>query len=73
MFARYVPLSTTIPKLPPARRKMGLSDAIRYGSGEPPQRGTDHLISASMFVQREGRWPIDGVCVDWQLEEPQAG
>jgi hypothetical protein len=75
MFARNVPLSaTTIQKLmrhelTRARRKMALSDAIRYGSGEAARRGVDN----SIVVREEGRWPPQGVFVDWQLEEPKAG
>jgi hypothetical protein len=73
MFARNVFSSTTtIQKLVPARRKMELSDAIRCGSGEAARRGADNVIAASTFVHREGRWPIGGIHVDWQLEEPEA-
>ena len=67
MFARNVSLSTTLQKLPPARRKMGLSDAIRYGSGETARPGADTAIA----VRGDGRWPPQGVYVDWQLEEPR--
>jgi hypothetical protein len=75
MFARNVPLSaTTIQKLmrhesTRARRKMALSDAIRCGSGEAARRGVDNSIAA----RGVGRWPSQGVCVDWQLEEPRVG
>jgi len=70
MFARNVSLSaTTIGQLVPARRKMRLSDAIRSSFGNPAKREADSLIA----VRGEGRWPLEGVYVDWQLEEPQAG
>jgi hypothetical protein len=75
MFARNVPLSATTvqelmrQELTRARRKMGLSDAIRCGSGEAARRGVDN----SIVVREEGRWPPQGVFVDWQLEEPKAG
>jgi hypothetical protein len=72
MFARNVFLSTTtIPKLLPARRKMGLSDAIRCGSGETARRGADNAIAASTTLRVKGHWPLEGVHVDWQLEEPE--
>jgi hypothetical protein len=63
--------TTTIQQLIRARRKMRLSDAIRSGSGEAARRGVDNGIAALTFVGREGRWPIEGIHVDWQLEEPE--
>ncbi len=74
MFARNGALATTatIQQLIPARRKMGLSDAIRCGFGEAARRGCDNSAAIPIFVQREGRWPIEGINVDWQLEEPEA-
>ncbi len=72
MFARNLSLSaTTIQKLLPARRKMGLSDAIRCGSGEPARRGADNAIAASTTFRVKGHWPLEGIHVDWQLEEPE--
>ena len=72
-FVRNGALATTatIQQLIRARRKMGLSDAIRCGSGEAARRGGGNSTAVPTFVQREGRWPIEGVYVDWQLEEPE--
>jgi hypothetical protein len=75
MFARNVSLSaTTIQELPGqeltrTRRKMRLSDAIRSSFGKPAKREAESWIA----VRGHGRWPLEGIHVDWQLEEPQAG
>ena len=73
MFARNASLATTatIQQLIRARRKMALSDAIRSGSGDAARRGVDNSIAVPMFVQRERRSPLEGIYVDWQLEEPE--